>query len=158
MGIEGSRRQPARPLGYPARVVRGAIAATALTLVAGAVGAAAAGGSLSYAFGRKGGNIEPFTVVVNADGSLDATGAIKLSNPRRRVSSSTLATLLKQARSGGFYSPPRTTLCPGSLPDFASFFVTIRHDGTVRTVSVRGGCRPGFQALYTALSRAAGVR
>jgi len=60
---------------------------------------------------------------------------------------------------GGNIAPFTVSIAAdGALPDVAGEFVTVRTGPIQKTVTVRGHCRPGFEKLYTALSRAAGVR
>ena len=110
-----------------------------------------------FEFGRAGGNIEPFSVQIRTDGTLASSGDVKLRRPQTQLSQTRLAALLKYARTQHFWSLSRQTLCPGSLPDFASSYVTIHSAGKTRTVSVRGGCRPGFTRVYRALAAAVTV-
>ena len=109
-----------------------------------------------FELGRMGGNIEPFTVTIQTDGTVDHTGDVRLAHPGTQLSSARLAALLRLARTQRFWTLPRRTLCPGALPDFASLYVTI-HTGTTRTVIVRGGCKPRFARIYRALAAAATV-
>jgi hypothetical protein len=131
-----------------------------LAVAAAAIFAAAAfgqaRGSMSFAFGRTGGNIEPFTVTIAADGMVHATGPVRA--PKHRLSARELAGLLKVLKVERFSSLPGVTRCAGALPDFASDFVTVRTGAAKKTVLVRGDCSPRFAAVYKALSTAVGVR
>jgi hypothetical protein len=131
------------------------VCAVALLLVVPAGGAAQT--KPVFELGRTGGTIEPFTVAINADGTLSQSGDVRLAKPGTTLSKARLAALLRYAQTQHFWSLPRRTLCRTSLPDFASFFVTVRTASKTRTVSVRGGCRPGFTRIYRTLSRAATV-
>lgn len=131
----------------------------ALVLAAALLLALPAGGAAQtqplFQFGRAGGNIEPFTVTINTDGTLSPSGDVRLTKPDTRLSRARLAALLKYARTQHFWSLAPRTFCSGSLPDFASQYVTIHTAGKTRTVRVRGGCSPRFTRLYRALSVAA---
>ena len=110
----------------------------------------------SFAFGRTGGNIEPFTVTIARDGSVTTKGPV---HPLRlRLSAPVLAHLTSVATAQHFFTLRRQTVCPGTLPDFAFSFVTVRTASASRTVLVRGDCRPAFTKVYAALSGAVGVR
>ena len=111
----------------------------------------------TYAFGRVGGNIAPYTVDVHLDGTLSSSGPVRLANPSKSVPAATLRRLGLLVRSTGFSSLPARTTCAGALPDFAASFVTVKTGSTSKRVLVRGDCRPGFQRLYRALAAAAGV-
>ena len=56
-----------------------------------------------------------------------------------------------------FFSLPRSTSCPKTLPDFASRFVTVRMHGASRRVLVHGDCSRRFSAVYAALAKAVGI-
>jgi len=134
------------------------MARIAVAVLALALGAQAAHASSApvFAFGRSGGNILPFTVVISSTGRISARGPVDPS--RTRVSPRTLASLLPLARREGFFGMPPTTICPGTLPDFASFFVAVTTSRGTKRVSVGGTCNRRFSELYAKLSAAAGVR
>jgi hypothetical protein len=131
--------------------------AAALLLAFPAGGVARANQQPLFEFGRVGGNIEPYTVQIKTDGTLGSSGDVKLAKPRTRLSQARLAALLRYARTQHFWSLAPRTFCRGSLPDFASTYVTIHSAGKTRTVSVRGGCRPRLTHLFRALSAAGTV-
>lgn len=133
-----------------------ALAAACLSL-GSTLSAGAASTQPSFAFGRTGGNIQPFTVVIARDGSVKATGPVETA--RKLLTAKTMARLAALAATEHFFSLRQQISCPGSLPDFAFRSITVSPaPGKTRTVLVRGGCRPGFNTLYTALAAAAGVR
>jgi hypothetical protein len=131
----------------------GGAVALALTLVASGSSAR----NPSFAFGRVGGNIEPYTVKISSSGALSRVGPVALKNPDKRLSSAALARLLALAVDKRFFALPRHTFCAGSLPDFASMFVTVSTATRTKTVFVRGGCNARFEAVLTGLETAAGV-
>lgn len=120
-------------------------------------GAAAMPAQTAFELGRVGGNIAPFTVRIRADGSVRHSGAVRLRRRDVRLSQKRLAALRLYARSQGFWSLRRLTVCRNSLPDFASLFVTVHAGGRTRRVTVRGNCVPRFARLYRALASAATV-
>jgi hypothetical protein len=139
------------------RVVSLATVVAVLTLSTGAAAAGSAATQPSFAFGRTGGNIEPFTVTIARDGSVTSTGPVQPA--KHRLAVSTLARLAKLASTEHFFGLPQRVTCPVSLPDFAYRSVTVSTSATRRrTVLVRGGCQPGFTTLYAALAAAVGVR
>jgi hypothetical protein len=135
---------------------------TALTrpALALALGFACAGPPTThaFAFGRVGGNIAPYTVTIQQDGTVAATGPVNLSDAHRRVPAAVRRRLDALVRTTRFSTLPGRTLCPGSLPDYASSFVTVTSGTTRKRVLVRGSCNAAFEKLYHALAAAAGVR
>jgi hypothetical protein len=109
----------------------------------------------SFAFGRVGGNIEPFTVTIAADGSVLANGPAQPS--KRKVGAADLARVTRVVVAQRFFSLPRSTSCPKTLPDFASRFVTVHLHGVSRRVVVHGECSSRFNAVYAALAKAVGI-
>src|SRR5262249_28741381 len=87
-----------------------------------------------FAFGRAGGTIEPFTLRIETDGTLDTSGDVWLARPSTQLSPARLASLLRYAGTQRFWSLPGSTLCPGSLPDFASSYIAIHTASKTRTV------------------------
>ena len=136
---------------------RGAIFAVLLLLAFPTGGAALLTQQPLFEFGRTGGNIEPFSVQINTDGTIDHTGPVQFAKPGTRLSQARLAALVRYARTQQFWSLQARTSCAGSLPDFAAPYVTIHSAGKTRTVSVRGGCKPRFTRIYRALANAATV-
>jgi hypothetical protein len=128
----------------------------ACAVIPGTVAAGSGATPASLAFGRAGGNIQPFTITIAKDGSVTATGPVK--PLRKEVSASALARLGALVSTQHFFSLSRRVNCAGSLPDFAYRFITVQTATALRTVLVRGGCRPGFNTLYAALSAAVGTR
>ncbi len=111
---------------------------------------------MSFAFGRTGGNIEPFTITIAGNGSVTANGPVR--PLRRQLGPRDLASLVNVVDAQRFFSLPRSVRCPGTLPDFASNFVTVRTRRASRTVLVHGDCSPRFEKVYRALSSAVGIR
>ena len=157
-GLTVRGRAPRRP--PPAtlpRVNRGLVLAALVLLAFPAGGAARTSASPLFEFGRIGGNVKPFRVQIHRDGTIDHTGPVRLAKPRTRLSQARLAALLRYARTQRFWSLPSRTFCRDSLPDFASFYVTINSGRKTHTVRVRGGCRPRLSRIYRALARATSV-
>ena len=107
----------------------------------------------SFAFGRTGGNIAPFTIIAR-DGSVTTTGPARPLT--QRLTSRALTRLATLTQTQHFFSLRRQIICPGTLPDYAFRFVTVRTVQASRTVIVRGDCSPAFDRLYKALSTAVG--
>jgi hypothetical protein len=118
--------------------------AVLLAIVASAAGASAKTG---FEFGRVGGNIRPFTIVIANTGAVTATGAAPAHTPA--VTKQQLAELNRIAFEIAFDRLPLVTSCPATLPDVAA--QVIRVGG--RTVRVHGGCLHRFNRLWTALNR-----
>jgi hypothetical protein len=139
-------------------VGRVALVAVALALVVPAAGTARPAAQPVFSFGRIAGNIIPFTVSIQPDGSVTRSGPVELSNPNVHVSKARRLALLALARRKGFWSLPRRTLCRDALPDVASIFVTIHSGIRTKTVAVRGDCNSKFTSVYDALATAATVK
>ena len=136
---------------------RVALLAAVLLVALPAAGTARTAAPPLFAFGRIGGNIEPFRIAIRLNGTIAHSGPVRLARPHVRLSKAKLAALLRYARTQRFWSLRRRTLCRVSLPDVASLYVTI-HTGTrTRTVTVRGDCSPRFARIYRALASAATV-
>jgi hypothetical protein len=138
------------------RLVAALVASLMLALIVGAADGAQPA-SAGFTFGRSGGNIMPFSVVIARDGRMTAHGAVKLANPQRPVSADALRGLLRLTQAEGFFSLPRTLSCTRTLPDVASLFVTVSRSSGTKTVAVHGGCKAGFNQIYAVLGAVAGV-
>ena len=112
----------------------------------------------SFAFGRTGGNIAPFTVRIGRDGRLATTGPVEVADPGAVLSPALRAGLARLARAEGFFAMPTLIRCSGVLPDVAGRFVTVSAGGKTRTVTARGGCKAAFEELFAVLAAVAGVR
>jgi hypothetical protein len=130
------------------------IIVSAAALAVPALGTAAPGAT-SFAFGRTGGNIAPFTVTISSSGGVTVTGPVK---PRiTLVGPAVRARLTGLVETTRFAALPATIRCSGALPDFASNFITVRRAGTTDTVLAHGDCSKRFATLYNALARAVGI-
>jgi hypothetical protein len=131
-----------------------ALLAAALFVLSGGGAAKVRSGTARFEFGRTGGNIAPFKVVINPDGTISRSGPVRLAHPKTRARS---AQLLHFAQSQGFWSLPGRTSCQGFFPDAASRFVTIHTPTRTHRVTVRGQCSPRFARIYLELASAATV-
>ena len=111
---------------------------------------AACGGSTAVAhtpivFGTAGGNIVPFRVAIQPNGSVRgrADGILSRQISPARVGG--LTSEIQQAHLG-------SRQCPDTSPDVASRY--IRAGG--RTVTVHGSCEPGFERAWNDLTAAVG--
>jgi hypothetical protein len=120
----------------------GAIIALAAAFAVPAGGATT---SASFAFGRQGGNIIPFTVAIAVDGRVHITGYVHAG--RTKLTTAQLAALALLARQVHFTTLPALTMCPNTLPDVATTFVRVG----ARTVRVHGGCVARVTRLWNAL-------
>ena len=123
-------------------------ALAAVLAAAALVPAAGASQQRGFAFGRSGGNIRPFRVVITTDGGVTVTGAARIG--RMHLTRVQLGVVNRIAATGSFGSLPRTTSCAGTLPDVATTFIRVGP----RTVTVHGSCVPEFQHLWAALVHA----
>ncbi len=96
-------------------------------------------------FGTTGGNIVPFRVTIQPNGSVrgSADGSLSRQIPPARVRG--LTNEIQQAHLA-------SRQCEGVLPDLASRY--IRAGG--RTVTVHGSCEPGFERVWNDVTRAVG--
>jgi hypothetical protein len=116
---------------------------------------AGAGQAASYAFGRLGGNIAPFTVHVATNGAVTSSGPVAPKKSRVSVAArATIATVVSRQR---FFSLPARIQCAGTLPDVAANAVTVTSGTRTRTVTMHGSCSPRLRAVYNALAAATGV-
>ena len=118
-------------------------------LAAVLVPAADASPKTGFEFGRSGGNIRPYSIVISTTGKVTATGAAP--EHRTTLTKQQLANLNRVAFVTRFETLPVVTACPGTLPDVAA--ESIRVGG--RTVRVHGTCVARFNRLWTALNHAA---
>ncbi len=144
------------------RLFRASVVLAAVTVALAVPLAVLAGGAAgkqqppTFAFGRSGGNIVPFKVVIGSDGRVTASGPVKvtaagpLSLPLRNG-------LARLARAEGFFTMATSLSCGRVNPDVAGRFVTVTSGGKTRTVTVRGSCYPAFEELYAVLSAAVGA-
>jgi hypothetical protein len=144
-----------------ARLARGArfpvvgrTLAIAATLLAALVPSASAGtsGKTGFAFGRDGGNIQPFAVSISVHGDVQTTGPVEAH--RRTLTRLQLAELNRLAVTTGFTHLTLRTNCPGTLPDVAGTYIRVGG----RTVHVHGNCVVSYKKLWAALERAARVQ
>jgi hypothetical protein len=98
-----------------------------------------------FAFGRRGGNIRPYTVTIANSGVVHLSGAVSVG--RMRVAPVQLVELNRVATETQFTSLPPSTNCRGSLPDVATTYVRV---GAL-TVRVHGGCLPRYERMLKAL-------
>jgi hypothetical protein len=119
------------------------LAAVAIALAAAACGASASGGG-PIVFGITGGNLAPYRVTIEANGSIRVRGGQR--DMRRRIAPSRVHRLRREIRRAHLVS----RRCPGVLPDFSAQY--IRLDG--RTFTVHGTCEARFQRVWNDLVRA----
>lgn len=143
------------------RVIRVSVFLAVLTVALAVPLVVLAGGSgkkaapPTFAFGRTGGNIIPFTVTIAANGHVSTNGTQKLT-----LSFATPALrngLGKLARAEGFWTMATSLTCGKINPDIAGHFITVTAAGRSRTVTERGACYPAFEELYAVLSASTGA-
>ena len=119
-----------------------------LALAAVLAPAAHASPRTGFSFGRIGGNIRPYTVVIAADGHVKVSGGATAG--RTLLTKAQLAKLAHVATASHFTSLPAVTSCPRTLPDVAATFVRVGG----RTVRVHGSCLARYQRVWAALGAA----
>ncbi|HET6945432.1 MAG TPA: hypothetical protein VFI01_08795 [Gaiellaceae bacterium] len=126
--------------------------ARTLALVLAAAGVlvptAAASQRTGFAFGRTGGNIRPFTVVITTEGRVRVSGPVAAG--RMHLTRLQLGDLNRLAATGNFGTLPQMTNCSGTLPDVATTFIRVGP----RTVRVHGDCVGEYRRLWKALAHA----
>ncbi len=121
------------------------LAAVLLLALAPAAGASP---QRSFAFGRLGGNIRPYTVSIGSNGVVHVSGAATAG--RMKLTAAQLATLNRAVTDARFGAFLPATNCPGAHPDIASTFIRFG----AKTVRVHGTCVARYAKLFTALSSA----
>src|SRR5439155_22573468 len=81
--------------------------------------------------------------------------AVYLQNPGKQLSSAALTRLLRRALRERFFALPARIGCPGTLPDFASMYVTVSTGTRTKRVLTHGECSARFQAGLPGLESAA---
>ncbi len=93
-------------------------------------------------FGITGGNIAPYRVSIQPNGSVRARGrTVRAQIPPARVRA--LRREIQQAHLS-------SRRCAGALPDVASRYIRIGR----RTITVHGSCEPGFYRVWNDLAQA----
>jgi hypothetical protein len=145
------------------RFVRASVLLAAVTAMLAVPLAVFAGGSArrqslpSFAFGRSGGNIIPFTVRIGKDGRVTTSGPVHVTATDAPLVAPLRNGLAKLAQAEGFFSMPALISCSGVNPDVAGRFVTVTAAGKSRTVTAHGACKPAFEELYAVLSASVGA-
>jgi hypothetical protein len=122
----------------------------------------ASGGSTVkvFTFGVKGGSMRPWTVQLNLDGSVSASGTTA-GHDKLIDSQNTLKALLTLADAEGFFSMHKAVGCLGGgiNPDVSSRFITIHTSSGTKRVNGYGSCAATskYDGLYALLQAAAGV-
>jgi hypothetical protein len=120
-------------------------------LVAVVAPSATASDRTGFAFGRTGGSIRPFAVVIAVDGAVRTSGAVEARHAK--LTRLQLGRLNQLAVTTGFAKLDKQTLCSGTLPDIATTYIRVGP----RVVHVHGDCVPAYRKLWAALRNAAGV-
>lgn len=94
-------------------------------------------------FGITGGNIAPYRVSIQPDGTVRGAG-------HRQIPSARVRRLQQEIEQAHLTS----RRCTGALADVASQYIRVGD----RTVTVHGGCEASFQRVWHDLARAAGLR
>lgn len=97
-------------------------------------------------FGITGGNIAPYRVSIEPNGSVRASGS--RATPRQQISPARARQLRLEIERADLAS----RRCPGALPDIAGRY--IRYGG--HTYLVHGGCEARFERVWLDLLRAVG--
>jgi hypothetical protein len=117
--------------------------AAALVIATAACGAGAAGDA-PVVFGIEGGNVIPYRVALQPDGRVRLTGSPR--TVRRRIAPAQVRRLRREIESAHLAS----RRCAGVLPDLAARYVRVGS----RRFTVRGDCEPGFERVWSDLTRA----
>jgi hypothetical protein len=145
------------------RVLRASVLLAAVTVALAVPLAVLAGGAgkrqspPTFAFGRSGGNIVPFTVRIGKDGRVTTGGPVHVTATGGPLSLPLRNGLAKLAQAEGFFSMPALISCVGVNPDVAGRFITVAAGGKTRTVTSHGSCKPAFEELYAVISASVGA-
>ena len=113
-------------------------------------------GQATITFGIEGGNIRPWNVTFNYNGSIVGNDYRKPTNTHLLDPKNSMNGLQKLADAEGFGAMPRMRQCGTVLPDVATRFVTISTAAGTHGVSVRGRCNRQFNELWAVLASTAG--
>jgi hypothetical protein len=121
-------------------------------VIAAFAGALAACGSAAVAhtpivFGITGGNIAPYRVSIQPNGSVRGSGS--QASLRRQIPPSRVRQLTNEIQQASLASRS----CAGSVPDVASQYIRVGG----RTVTVHGGCEAQFRQVWGDLLQAVGL-
>jgi hypothetical protein len=119
----------------------------AVVVAVTACGGASAAGHTPIAFGITGGNLAPYRVTIEPNGSIRVRGSQRTS--RRQIAPARVRRLRREIERAHLSS----RRCAGTLPDFAARY--IRLGG--RTYTVHGSCEERFQRVWNELLRATAV-
>jgi hypothetical protein len=107
-------------------------------------------------FGQEGGNIRPYSLMINSDGEVTPSGPV--SSQINHISPLTIKALVQLATMGEFWKLPEFS-GQNSLPDTGAKFVTIHLSCTRKQVTVRGNPTAGsFAEVYSLLSDLTQIR
>jgi hypothetical protein len=120
----------------------------AVVVAVTACGGASAAGHTPIAFGITGGNLAPYHVTIQPNGSVRVRGSQRTS--RRQIAPARVRRLRREIERAHLSS----RRCGGVLPDIASRYV--RAGGP--TVTVHGGCDADFERVWNDLAQALGLR
>lgn len=113
-------------------------------------------GQATITFGIEGGNIRPWSVTLNYNGSIVGNDYRKPTNSHLLDPKNSMSGLQKLADAEGSGAMPAMRQCGSVLPDVASRFVTIATAAGTHKVSVRGLCNTHFNELWAVLASTAG--
>jgi hypothetical protein len=113
--------------------------------------------NLSFAVGREGGNIRPFSVTIQTDGTVAVSGPVTVKNSGAHLSKDAMQALYKLAKAEKFFSLPDQINGPGFHPDSASLYVTVSSSSGSKTVKVHAAKNTAFSQLYSLILAVAGA-
>lgn len=119
----------------------------AFTAALAACGSAAVTGT-PIVFGITGGNIAPYRVSIQPNGSIRVSGSQR--SLRRRIPPSRVRQLTNEIQAAHLASRS----CAGFVPDVASQYIRVGR----RAVTVHGGCEAPFRRVWGDLLEAVGLR
>jgi len=122
------------------------VALAVLVAVAACGSSAAAGRPQAIRFGYSGGNLFGSTASIRPDGAV--TVRLPHGTRRSRISVRLVRKLGREIRQAQLTN----RICAGTNPDFAGRFIRLGR----RTVTVRGGCEPRFDRVWSDLTKAVG--
>ncbi|HLJ68477.1 MAG TPA: hypothetical protein VKX16_14075 [Chloroflexota bacterium] len=113
-----------------------------------------------FSFGLQGGNIRPWSIKLNLDGSIASSGTAT-SRQRLTDPKNSLQGLLTLADAEGFFAMKKSIGCLGSAgnPDAGAHFISVRTAQGAKRVNEFGSCKATakFDQLYAVLAEVSGI-
>lgn len=111
--------------------------------------------AVSIAFGREGGNIKPYTIIIDAQGKITSDYPSDCIKKGVVLDSAQLAALKTKVSQDSFNSLPAQIGSHLTMPDRASLFIQVMTDGKEKKVDLLSGTNAVFTDVLDSLNAAA---